>query len=152
MREVRRNEFKDLLEMNELMFIESTDFIKVDIPELGACTYYPKKNRFNIHRGNKWESDGFYFVKSHLIKIKNPINKCESTEEFSVDHDLIKKIRGIICLDLTPFQNLPYYGIMNVRKDYAKRYFHLNDVPDTQKVILEQIENIENIIKKELFL
>lgn len=69
MQEVRRNEFKDLLEMNELMFVESTDFIKVDIPELGECTYYPKKNRLNIHRGNKWESDGFYFVRNHLKKL-----------------------------------------------------------------------------------
>lgn len=73
MQEVRRNEFKDLLEMNELMFVESTDFIKVDIPELGSCTYYPKKNRLNIHRGNKWEHDGYYFVKSHLGKSKEKI-------------------------------------------------------------------------------
>jgi hypothetical protein len=70
MQEVRRNEFKDLLEMNELMFVEHTDFIKADIPELGACTYYPKKNRLNIHLGNKWESDGFYFVRNHLVKEK----------------------------------------------------------------------------------
>lgn len=34
MQEVRRNEFKSLLEMAELMFFEYPDFIKADIPEL----------------------------------------------------------------------------------------------------------------------
>lgn len=80
MQEVRRNEFKDLLQMNELMFVENTDFIKVDIPELGACTYYPKKNRLNIHRENKWESDGFYFVRSHIDKLKN--NQPKTSQDY----------------------------------------------------------------------
>lgn len=70
MQGIRRNEFKDMLQMNDLMFVEHTDFIRVDIPELGECTYYPKKNRLNIHKGNKWESDGFYYVRNHLNKKK----------------------------------------------------------------------------------
>lgn len=70
MQEVRRNEFKSLLEMNELMFFEYDDFIKADIPELGEVTFYPKKNRLNIHKGNKWESDGFYFVRNHIEQLK----------------------------------------------------------------------------------
>ncbi len=69
MQEVRRNEFKELLIMNDLMYVEHQDFIKADIPELGEVTYYPKKNRLNIHKGNKWESDGFYFVRNHLKKL-----------------------------------------------------------------------------------
>lgn len=89
MQEVRRNEFKDLLEMNELMFVEHTDFVKVDIPELGACTYYPKKNRLNIHRGNKWESDGYYFVKNHLNskkEDKKPLTSQEYGREVAFDN------------------------------------------------------------------
>ncbi|MNX69561.1 hypothetical protein D3C86_1007830 [compost metagenome] len=66
MKDIRRNEFKDLLEMNELMFVEETDYIRADIPKLGEVTYYPKKNRLNIHKGNRWESDGYYFVKNHI--------------------------------------------------------------------------------------
>lgn len=82
MKEIRSNEFKDLLEMNELMFVEETDFIRADIPQLGAVTYYPKKNRLNVHKGNKWESDGFYFVRNHLKKGKEAVvhscKKCGS--------------------------------------------------------------------------
>lgn len=69
MKDIRRNEFKDLLEMNELMFVEETDYIRADIPKLGEVTYYPKKNRLNIHKGNRWESDGYYFIKNHIKKL-----------------------------------------------------------------------------------
>ena len=66
MTELRRNEFKDLLEIYELLFQEFDTFIRADIPKLGEITFYPKKNRLNIHKGNSWEDDGYYFVKNHL--------------------------------------------------------------------------------------
>lgn len=71
MTELRKNEFKSLLEMNELIFLEYQDFIKADLPELGEVTFYPKKNRLNIHKCNRWESNGFYFIKNHLNKNYN---------------------------------------------------------------------------------
>lgn len=68
MKELRENEFKDLLEMNSLLFWSYPTFIKADIPNLGEITYYPKANRIQINKGNKWHDDGFYFIKNHLNK------------------------------------------------------------------------------------
>jgi hypothetical protein len=66
MKNLRLNEFKDLLEMHELLFEESDYFIKADIPVIGNVTYYPKKNRLQINKGNIWKDNGFYFIKNHL--------------------------------------------------------------------------------------
>jgi len=55
MEQLRKNEFKDLLEMNELLFVEENHFVKADIPQLGNITYYPKSNRLQINKGNKWK-------------------------------------------------------------------------------------------------
>ncbi len=66
MTELRKNEFKDLLEMNELLFIEQAHFIQADIPKLGNITYYPKSNKLQISNGNKWENDGYNYTKSFL--------------------------------------------------------------------------------------
>lgn len=66
MKELRSNEFKSLLEMNELLFWEYPSFIKADIPGIGEITYYPKANKIQICKGNKWIENGFYFVKNHL--------------------------------------------------------------------------------------
>jgi hypothetical protein len=71
MQQLRRNEFKDLLEMNNLLFEEFDYHIQADIPELGEVTYYPKKNRLNIHKSNEWKDNGFLYVLNHLRKIKN---------------------------------------------------------------------------------
>jgi hypothetical protein len=70
MTELRRNEFKDLLEINNLLFIEQIAFIKADIPNLGTVTYYPKSNRLQINKGNEWKDDGFNFIK-FIISDKN---------------------------------------------------------------------------------
>lgn len=67
--ELRKNEFTSLLEMNELLFWENTTFIKADIPQIGEITYYPKANRIQVNKGNKWIDDGFNFTKIHLKKI-----------------------------------------------------------------------------------
>ena len=66
MKDLRKNEFKNLLEMNELLFWEYPLFIKADIPSLGEITYYAKSNRLQINKGNKWKDDGFYFIQNHL--------------------------------------------------------------------------------------
>lgn len=70
MTELRKNEFKDMLEMNELLFIDNGSFIQADIPNLGEITYYPKANRLQINKVNRWENDGFYYVKNHLKTLK----------------------------------------------------------------------------------
>ena len=112
MQEVRRNEFKELLFINDLMFVEHTDFINADIPELGEVTYYPKKNRLNIHKGNKWESDGYYFVKKQLNVVKvNPV-KMES----AIDHELYDKIKQILVQDLDCYIGTPFFRILVERK------------------------------------
>jgi len=69
MTEIRRNEFKDMLEMNEILFVEYKSFIKADIPKLGEVTYYPRANKLQICKSNKWEQDGFYYIKNHLKSI-----------------------------------------------------------------------------------
>ena len=73
MEKLRRNEFKDLLEINELLFQEFEYFIKADIPKLGKVTYYTKKNRLNINKENKWIDEGFNFIKNHLSNDKHNI-------------------------------------------------------------------------------
>lgn len=57
--ELRKNEFKDMLEMNELLFIEHPTFIQSNIPKIGNITYYPKSNKLQLCHFNKWEIDGF---------------------------------------------------------------------------------------------
>lgn len=66
--ELRKNEFIDLLESKELLFVDYGTFIRADIPKLGEISYYPKANRVQISKQNKWESDGYYFIKNHLSK------------------------------------------------------------------------------------
>lgn len=66
MEKLRRNEFKDLLEINELMFEEKQYSIVSDIPKIGTITYYPKSNKLNIHKSNKWIENGFIYIKTTL--------------------------------------------------------------------------------------
>ena len=48
MKDLRKNEFKDLLEMNELLFKEKDYSIVADLPKLGTITYYPKSNKIQV--------------------------------------------------------------------------------------------------------
>lgn len=66
MKELRRNEFIDMLNMAELLYEETDKYVKCDIPTLGAVTYYPKADKLNIHKVNKWEDNGYEFVKNVL--------------------------------------------------------------------------------------
>lgn len=66
MEKLRRNEFKDLLEMKELIFEEKKYSIVSDIPTIGTITYYPKSNKLNIHKSNKWIENGFIYIKNLL--------------------------------------------------------------------------------------
>ena len=66
MKELRRNEFIDMLNMAELLYTGNDKCIVCDIPTLGAVTYYPKADKLNIHKGNKWEDNGYELVKNVL--------------------------------------------------------------------------------------
>ena len=68
MKELRRNEFIDMLEMAELLYEANDKFIKCDIPTLGKVTYYPKADKLQINQTNKWEVGGFEFVKNILAE------------------------------------------------------------------------------------
>jgi len=69
MKELRRNEYLDLLEANALIFEEKEHSIVADIPKIGQTTYYPKSNKLLIHKENKWEDDGYYFIKNTLKNV-----------------------------------------------------------------------------------
>ena len=95
---LRKNEFMDMLEMRELLFEDKDKFIHCDIPTLGKVTYYPKSDKLQINRTNKWEEGGFQFVKNilyektmntsiqqatSLIKIKEERTEYELRNEFA---------------------------------------------------------------------
>ena len=73
MKELRRNEFIDMLEMAEILYEAKDKFIKCDIPSLGAVTYYPKADKLQIDKNNHWEEGGFTFVKQFLSYTENEI-------------------------------------------------------------------------------
>ncbi len=66
MNTLRRNEFKDLLEMNELLFEEKEYSIVSDLPKIGTITYFPKSNKLQVHKTNDWIENGFIYVKNLL--------------------------------------------------------------------------------------
>lgn len=66
MKDLRKNEFKDLLEMNELLFEEKDYSIVADLPKLGNITYYPKSNKIQVHKTNTWIENGFIYTKNLL--------------------------------------------------------------------------------------
>jgi len=66
MKELRRNEYVDMLEMKELIFEEKDHSIIADLPNIGTASYFPKSNKLQIHKGNKWIENGFYYVKNKL--------------------------------------------------------------------------------------
>jgi hypothetical protein len=68
MKDLRKNEFKDLLEMNELIFEEKDYSIIADLPKLGSVTYYPKSNKIQVHKTNIWIENGYIYVKN-LLKL-----------------------------------------------------------------------------------
>lgn len=69
MKELRRNEFIDMLEMAEILYEAKDKFIKCDIPSLGAVTYYPKADKLHIDKNNQWVEQGFEYVKTILVPI-----------------------------------------------------------------------------------
>jgi hypothetical protein len=73
MKDLRRNEFIDMLEMAEILYEAKDKFIKCDIPSLGAVTYYPKADKLQIDKNNHWEEGGFTFVKQFLSYTENEI-------------------------------------------------------------------------------
>ena len=69
MTEIRKNEFIDMLLMNDLLFVEHEHFVQSNIPKLGNISYFPRSDKLQIQKINKWELGGFHFVKFHLKKI-----------------------------------------------------------------------------------
>lgn len=81
MKQLRRNEFIDMLEMAEILYEATEKFIKCDIPSLGAVTYYPKADKLQIDKTNTWVELGFEYVKTILkstTKNENPIQQATS--------------------------------------------------------------------------
>lgn len=90
MKDLRRNEFIDMLEMAELLYEATDKFIKCYIPTLGKVTYYPKSDKINVHVGNKWFEDGFY-------RVKNILSNTTKTENIiQTDQAYIDKVTSII--------------------------------------------------------
>jgi hypothetical protein len=78
---LRKNEFMDMLEMNNLLFEDKDKFIHCDIPTLGKVTYYPKSDKLQICQKNKWVELGFLYVKTILsstTKVENTIQQATS--------------------------------------------------------------------------
>lgn len=63
MKDLRRNEFVDMLNIAELLYEVSDNHIKCVIPTLGKVTYFPKADKINVHIGNEWFDDGFRRVR-----------------------------------------------------------------------------------------
>ena len=100
MKDLRRNEFIDMLEMAELLYEAKDKFIKCDIPTLGGVTYYPKADKLQINLTNKWEEEGFQFVKNILLEctIENPIQQATSLvklKEVKRDTELRDEFAGL---------------------------------------------------------
>jgi hypothetical protein len=83
MTEIRKNEFIDILQMNELLFVEHEHFIVSTIPGIGNVNYYPKSDKLQIHKTNKWELNGFNFIKIHLKKITENLYTEDQLIEYS---------------------------------------------------------------------
>jgi hypothetical protein len=94
MTKLRRNEFIDLLEMNELLFIEMPTYVKASIPKIGDIQYYSKSDKIQICKINKWEVDGFNFIKTHLKKITENLYTEKELIEYS-NHVLTSKNTNI---------------------------------------------------------
>lgn len=65
--QLRKNEFIDMLEMNEAIFVDIGNCIHCTIPSIGKSTYYPKADKLNVHLENKWFENGFDRVKTALV-------------------------------------------------------------------------------------
>lgn len=67
--ELRYNEVKDLLDINDILYVESNHWsIQMDLPKIGPCTYWKKKDLLHDHKNNKWISQGHSKIKSLLNK------------------------------------------------------------------------------------
>lgn len=106
MKELRRNEFIDMLEMAEILYEESDKFIKCDIPSLGAVTYFPKADKLQIDKANKWVEVGFLYVKTILTNTIKPeckesygsvvkIREVKSDEELR-DEFAMRAMQGLV--------------------------------------------------------
>lgn len=94
MKDLRRNEFIDMLEMAELLFEEKDNYISCYIPTLGSVSYFPKADKVQIHRTNKWEEGGFEFIKNILYPSK--MSKFNLYPKIEINENYIDKLTSII--------------------------------------------------------
>ena len=67
MKQIRYNEVKDLLDQKEIMYIEGEySSLQIQMPNLGECTYWAKKDKLHIHKKNEWIHDGYYALRNLL--------------------------------------------------------------------------------------
>ena len=70
-KDIRRNEFLDLMNINGLIYQEKEHCIVSDIPKIGTITYYQKSNKIHVHKGNNWIDNGFIYIKNILSNDKS---------------------------------------------------------------------------------
>lgn len=120
MKDLRRNEFIDMLEMAEVIFNEHEKFIKFELPFLGNCTFYPKANKVQIDKNNKWEENGFDYVKN-ILKKNMVIENMSLVYDKKSDSELRNQFAGLamqgICVNAN--RNSFSYDDADSIADYA---------------------------------
>lgn len=90
MTNLRKKEFIEILDNFGLSYNDKQKFIQCELPNLGKVTYYPKANKLQINKTNKWEQDGLYFVKDALFKSEKYELNVE--EEICKTHEKVNQI------------------------------------------------------------
>ncbi len=72
MRAEREERFEEniLPELRKRFVVEENEnFIRIDTQEYGTITIYPKANKLNIHKGNRWiKRGGVRWIINNLLK------------------------------------------------------------------------------------
>ena len=93
MEELRKNEFIDLMNLNELLYQVKPNNIIADIPTLGQITYYYKTDKIQVHKDNTWLSEGFYVIKD-ILKEDVFEFKLRQVQDFFGDFRIQQKINN----------------------------------------------------------
>ena len=96
MTNLRKKEFIEMLDTFELNYNDKGKFIQCELQNLGKVTYYPKANKLQINKTNKWQEDGLYFVKDELFKSEKYELNVE--EEICKNHEKVNQIYYLMIL------------------------------------------------------
>ena len=96
MTNLRKKEFIEMLDNFELNYNDKGKFIQCELQNLGKVTYYPKANKLQINKTNKWQEDGLYFVKDELFKSEKYELNVE--EEICKNHEKVNQIYYLMIL------------------------------------------------------